>query len=238
MIIFPAIDLYGGKAVRLIKGDYEKMTVYSDDPLAVAKDFVRQGATHVHMVDLAGARDGGTPHLDVVARVARETPLFVEIGGGIRNMETAGRYLAAGIDRVILGTAAATDPAFLAEAVAAFGKKVAVGADVRDGRIAVKGWRETSAETLDDFMARMEKVGVSAVICTDISRDGMMGGANIALYKELSEKYRVDITASGGVSGIDDIRKLKAAGLAAAIIGKAYYTGAIDIKAAVGEAEA
>lgn len=237
MILFPAIDLFDGKAVRLVKGDYEKMTVYSEDPVSVAEDFVRQGATHIHMVDLEGARDGGTPNLDIVARVAKETPLFVEIGGGIRDMDTAKKYLDEGVDRVILGTAAVTDPAFLKAAVETFGEKIAVGADVRDGYIAVKGWRETSAETLDAFMRRMETVGVTTVICTDISRDGMMGGANIGLYKELSEKYKVDITASGGVSDMTDITRLKAAGLYAAIIGKAYYTGAIDLAAAIREAD-
>ena len=189
------------------------------------------------MVDLEGARDGGTPNLDIVARVAKETPLFVEIGGGIRDMDTAKKYLDEGVDRVILGTAAVTDPAFLKAAVETFGEKIAVGADVRDGYIAVKGWRETSAETLDAFMRRMETVGVTTVICTDISRDGMMGGANIGLYKELSEKYKVDITASGGVSDMTDITRLKAAGLYAAIIGKAYYTGAIDLAAAIREAD-
>ena len=233
MILFPAIDLYEKKAVRLLKGDYRQMTVYSDDPLAVARDFVRQGATHIHMVDLEGARDGTTPNLDVVRQIAAQTPLFVEIGGGIRDMATVQRYLDAGAGRVILGTAAVEDAAFLAQAVAAYGAQIAVGADVRDGRIAIRGWLETADVTLDAFFARMQALGVQAVICTDISRDGAMRGTNRALYQQLSQKYALNITASGGVSGLDDVRALRQMGLYGAIIGKAYYTGAIDLAQAI-----
>ncbi len=233
MILFPAIDLYEKKAVRLLKGDYRQMTVYSDDPLAVAQDFVRQGATHIHMVDLEGARDGTTPNLDVVRQVAAQTPLFVEIGGGIRDMATVQRYLDAGAGRVILGTAAVQDAAFLAQAVAAYGAHIAVGADVRDGRIAIRGWLETADVTLDAFFARMQALGVQTVICTDISRDGAMRGTNRALYRQLSQKYFLNITASGGVSDLDDVRALRQMGLYGAIIGRAYYTGAIDLAQAI-----
>lgn len=232
MIIFPAIDLYDGKAVRLYKGDYKNMTVYSDDPLSVARDFEEAGATHVHMVDLEGAKDGTSPNLDIVARVARETALFVEIGGGIRSMETVKKYADAGVRRVILGTAAVNDPDFLRAAVAEYGELISVGADVKDGYIAIKGWLEQSNVTLDEFVSQMQSIGVRHMICTDISRDGAMRGTNLELYRQLSAKYSMDITASGGVSTLEDVRALREMELYGAIIGKAYYTG--DIK--LGEA--
>lgn len=233
MILFPAIDLYEKKAVRLYKGDYANMTVYSDDPLSVARDFESAGCTHIHMVDLEGARDGTTPHLDVVEKIARQTSLFVEIGGGIRTMDTVEQYLRAGVDRVILGTAAVKDENFLREAAARCGKKLSVGADVKDGYIAIRGWRETAAVTLEDFLKKMESIGVEHIICTDISRDGAMQGTNLALYRRLSRQFSMDITASGGVSTLEDIRRLRQMDLYGAIIGKAYYTGAIDLKEAL-----
>ena len=233
MIIFPAIDLYDKKAVRLYRGDYREMTVYSEDPLSVARAFEEAGATHIHMVDLEGARDGSTPNLSVVASVARETSLFVEIGGGIRDMATVERYFDAGVSRVILGTAAVNDRAFLAQAVEKYGERIAVGADVKDGYIAIKGWLETSAVTLDTFLSDMEAMGVKTVICTDISKDGAMKGTNRALYKRLSERYKIDIVASGGVSGMEDVKALREMELYGAIIGKAYYTGDIDLREAL-----
>ena len=233
MILFPAIDLYEKKAVRLYKGDYQNMTVYSHNPIEIARDFENCGATHIHMVDLEGAKDGTTPNLSIVEQVAKETALFVEIGGGIRNMETVERYLSAGVGRVILGTAAVKDPDFLRAASAAFPGKIAVGADVKDGFIAIKGWREQSELTLDQFLEQMEAMGIRNVICTDISRDGAMRGTNLELYRELSRKYKMDITASGGVSTLEDVRQLRRMDLYGAIIGKAYYTGAIDLKEAI-----
>ncbi|MBQ9086620.1 MAG: 1-(5-phosphoribosyl)-5-[Clostridia bacterium] len=233
MIIFPAIDLYDKKAVRLYRGDYREMTVYSNDPLSVAKSFEKKGATHIHMVDLEGARDGTTPNLGVVEQVARTTSLFVEIGGGIRDMETVEKYFAAGVSRVILGTAAVNDRAFLAKAVEAYGEKIAVGADVKDGYIAIKGWLEKSQVTLDAFLSDMETLGVKTVICTDISKDGAMRGTNRELYQSLSERYSIDLVASGGVSDLEDIQALRDMNLYGAIIGKAYYTGAIDLKEAL-----
>ncbi len=233
MIIFPAIDLYEKKAVRLYRGDYNNMTVYSENPVEVAKEFARLGATHIHLVDLEGARDGSTPNLSVVEQIVRETGLFAEIGGGIRSMETVKRYLDAGVSRVILGTAAVSDGEFLRQAVSTYGEKIAVGADVRDGYIAIKGWLETSALTLEEFLARMQEIGVSTVICTDISRDGAMQGTNRALYKQLSETYRLNIVASGGVSTVEDIKALREMELYGAIIGKAYYTGAIALDEAI-----
>lgn len=233
MILFPAIDLYEKKAVRLYKGDYQQMTVYSENPIEIAQAFSSAGATHIHMVDLEGAKDGTTPNLSVVEQVARETDLFVEIGGGIRSMDTVARYLDCGVSRVILGTAAVTDPAFLETAVKTYGDKIAVGADVKDGMIAIKGWLESSSYTLEAFMERLEALGVSNVICTDISKDGAMKGTNRQLYRDLSKKYSVSITASGGVSTLDDIKALRKMDLYGAIIGKAYYTGAIDLKQAL-----
>ena len=233
MILLPAIDLYEKKAVRLYKGDYENMTVYSENPIEIARDFEACGCRYIHMVDLEGAKDGATPNLSIVEQVAQETSLFVEIGGGIRTMETVERYLNAGVSRVILGTAAVNDEAFLKAAVSKFGENIAVGADVKDGYIAIKGWLEKSAITLEDFLQKMEAIGVKNIICTDISKDGAMRGTNLALYRQLSQKYKMDITASGGVSTLEDIRQLRQMDLYGAIIGKAYYTGAIDLREAL-----
>ncbi len=233
MIILPAIDLYEGKAVRLYKGDYENMTVYSDNPVEIAEDFKNCGATHIHMVDLEGAKDGTTPNLDIVKQVAEETGLFVEIGGGIRSMETVEAYLSAGVSRVILGTAAVNDEEFLKKAVAEYGSAIAVGADVTDGYVAIKGWLEKSQYTLDQFMEKMQGLGVETIICTDISKDGAMKGTNLELYRELSEKFSMNIIASGGVSSMEDVRELRMMDVHGAIIGKAYYTGAIDLKEAI-----
>lgn len=233
MIILPAIDLLGRKAVRLLKGDYNQVTVYSDSPLEVAEKFKSLGATHIHMVDLDGAKYGTAPNMDIVAEVAEKTGFFIEIGGGIRSMETVKKYIDAGISRVILGTAAICDEDFLKEAVNAYGEKIAVGADVKDGKIAVKGWLEQSDVTLDEFFLKMQDLGVKNIICTDISRDGAMRGTNLELYRELSAKYSLDITASGGVSSIEDVKRLREMNLYGAIIGKAYYTGAVDLKEAI-----
>ena len=233
MIIFPAIDLYDKKAVRLLHGDYSKMTVYSNNPIEIARDFEAQGAGHIHLVDLEGAKNANTPNIDIVAQIARETSLFCEIGGGIRDMETVDRYISCGVDRVIIGTAAVTDRPFLEAAVKKYGDKIAVGADFKDGYIAIKGWLEKSEYTLDAFLSEMKQAGIKTVIITDISKDGAMKGTNLELYKRLSSQYSLDITASGGVSSMDDIIKLRDMGLYAAIIGKAYYVKSISIKEAV-----
>ena len=236
MLIFPAIDLFDGKAVRLFKGDYAQMTVYNENPVAVARDFSAAGATCLHLVDLEGAKNGTTPNLETVRKIINETSLFTEIGGGIRNMDTVRAYLEVGVDRVILGTAAVTDEAFLREAVATYGERVAVGVDIKDGRVAIKGWTEKSELDAFDFCRHLEELGVSTVICTDISKDGAMKGTNRELYRELSAKFHMDIVASGGVSDMEDIRALTAMNLYGAIIGKAYYTGAIDLAEAIKEA--
>ena len=233
MILFPAIDLFEGKAVRLYKGDYAQMTVYSEHPEEIARDFAACGATHIHLVDLEGARSGTTPNLDTVLKIRESTGLFCEIGGGVRSMEIVERYLSAGLDRVILGTAAIENEDFLRSAVEKYGDKIATGADIRDGYVSVKGWTEQSGVTLEAFCEKMEEIGVSTVICTDISRDGAMRGTNREMYRMLSGKFRLNITASGGVSTLEDVRSLRAMNLYGAIIGKAYYTGDINLKEAV-----
>ena len=237
MRIFPAIDLYDGKAVRLYKGDYEKMTVYSENPIEIARDFESKGAKYIHMVDLEGAKDGTTPNLNIVKQIANETQLFVEIGGGIRSIETVKTYLENGVDRVILGTAAVNDEEFLKTAVTEYGDKIAVGVDIKDGFVAIKGWTEKSQYSCNDFCKKMQDIGVKYIICTDISKDCAMQGTNRELYKELSERFSVNITASGGVSSIEDIKALRKLDLYGAIIGKAYYIGAIDLKEALEAAE-
>lgn len=233
MLIYPAIDLFDGKAVRLYKGDYAQMTVYSDDPVSVALDFQNSGAQWIHLVDLQGAKSGNTDNLSTIRAIQKATNLRCEVGGGIRNMETVETYLTAGIDRVILGTAAATDDAFLRQAVQRWGEKIAVGIDIKDGFVAIKGWTEKSLLTAEEFFRHVQSVGVRTCICTDISRDGTMQGTNHALYRSLSQAYHMNIIASGGVSTLEDVKILARLGLHGAIIGKAYYTGAINLKTAI-----
>lgn len=233
MKIFPAIDLFGGQAVRLYQGDYDKMTVYDPEPLNTVRRFEAAGASCLHLVDLEGAKSGETTNLATIEAIAQKTKLFMEVGGGIRNMETIQRYLDAGANRVILGTAAATDPDFTALAVQTYGEKIAVGADLKNGKIAIHGWLETAQESWDVFLARMESLGVGTVICTDISKDGAMEGTNHKLYAALSARYDMNIIASGGVTSLEDVKALRKAGASGAIIGKALYTGAIDLAEAV-----
>ena len=234
MNLFPAIDLYGGKAVRLYKGNYNEMTVYNDDPVAVAKDFEACGAKYIHLVDLEGAKTGETPNLDVISRIVSETNLLAEVGGGIRSMQTIEKYISAGVSRVILGTAAVTNQSFLMAALLKYGKAIAVGVDIRDGFVAINGWTENSALRYEEFMDKLVMLGVSTVIVTDISRDGAMKGTNRSLYAELAEKFpMLNVIASGGVSSLDDVSALNKMDIYGAIIGKAYYTGAIDLKEAV-----
>jgi len=233
MLIYPAIDLYEGKAVRLFKGDYAQMTVYSENPTDVALDFKKAGATHIHLVDLEGAKSGTTPNLDTVCKIKAIAGLFCEVGGGIRSMEIVDRYIDAGVDRVILGTAAVTNPEFLQAAVKKHGSKIAVGVDIKEGKVAIKGWTEKSELDAFDFCESLQKLGVDTLIITDISLDGAMKGTNVPLYKELSQKFNMQIIASGGVSSMDDVIRLRKLDMYGAIIGKAYYTGAIDLKEAI-----
>ncbi len=231
--LFPAIDLVKGQAVRLVKGDYNQMTVYSSDPAGVAKSFREAGAECLHLVDLEGARDGNTPNIDTVKEIIRRSELFTEIGGGIRSEETVRAYLDAGAGRVILGTAALKDPEFLDRMLDKYKEKIAVGVDFRDGKVAVKGWLELSDVSCFDFCESLEKRGVRTVICTDISKDGLLGGTNLALYREMVSRFSMDLTASGGVSSLDDVRQLCDMGIYGAILGKALYTGMLDLGEAV-----
>ena len=232
MIIFPAIDIIGGKAVRLYRGDYDKKTVYGE-PLDVAKDFFLLGAKNIHIVDLDGAKTGDTPNFDLICKIKEKTGLFTEVGGGIRDEKTIEKYLSAGIDRVILGTVAVKNPDFVKSAVAKHKDKIAVGIDVKDCFVAVKGWTEKSDKRLFGFCAEMVDIGVKTVICTDISKDGALSGTNSEMYKSLSQKFPINFIASGGVSTLSDVKTLKDLGIYGAIIGKAYYTGDIDLKKAI-----
>ena len=237
MLIFPAIDLFNGKAVRLYKGDYNQMTLYSDSPEKLAAEFEKAGAGGLHLVDLEGARSGETPNLESINHIRKSTNLFTELGGGIRDMDTIRRYLDLGIDRVILGTAAVTNPEFAKLAASQYGEKIAVGVDLKNGKAAIRGWTEESAVSGLDLLSRMAGFGIQTAIVTDISRDGAMQGANIALYAELTQKTGMNIIASGGVSSLEDVKALRKLNLYGAIIGKAYYSGAIDLSAAVRCAE-
>ena len=237
MILFPAIDLYEGKAVRLFKGRYDDMTIYSEDPGSIGEDFKACGASHIHIVDLEGAKEGTTPNFDTVCDIKNRSGCFCEIGGGIRSMDVVRKYVEAGIDRVILGTAAVTDRDFLEEALDAYGDKIAVGVDIRDGCVSIKGWTQDSGLDAFDFCADMQQLGVKTLIVTDISKDGAMKGTNRMLYKELTSRFDLQITATGGVSSMEDVQALAEMDLYGAIIGKAYYIGAIDLKEAVRAAE-
>lgn len=235
MQIFPAIDLRGGQVVRLYQGDYDKETVYARDPCAVARDFLAAGAKYLHVVDLDGARDGTLANFDTIAAIARQGGLYIEVGGGIRTEDRIRQYLDLGVGRCILGTIAVRDFDFTARMARKYGDKIAVGVDARDGCVAVSGWKEISAERGVDFCRRLRDAGVRTVIYTDISRDGAEAGANLDLYRELAEIDGLDITASGGVSSMEELRELRRIGTKAAILGKALYTGRLDLKTVISE---
>jgi len=233
MIIYPAIDLYEGKAVRLKRGDYAEMTVYSKDPVSVARGFREAGATAAHIVDLEGARYGKPANFGVIERIAAESGLAVQVGGGIRTAEVVEKYLNVGVRRVILGTAAVSEPGFLAKMVSSYGDAIAVSADLMDGFVAVKGWTETSDRDALGFCHAVEELGVQTLICTDISKDGLLEGTNIELYRTLREKLAIALIASGGITSVDEITALSALGMDGAILGKALYTGNIDLAEAI-----
>lgn len=233
MIILPAIDIIDGKAVRLVQGDYDKKTVYSDEPVKLAIAFHMLGADEVHLVDLDGARDGGTPNFETVRSIVEATELRAEIGGGIRDEETVKKYLDIGVSRVILGTAAVQNRPLLRELAAKYGDRIAVGVDVKDGFAAIKGWKEITDTRLEDLLLELDAMGVKTVICTDISKDGAMSGTNRELYSSLSGKYRMKIIASGGVSSLEDIAALRDMGVYGAIIGKAIYNGTVELQDAL-----
>lgn len=235
MQIFPAIDLRGGQVVRLYQGDYDQETVYGADPCAQAMAFIRAGAQYLHVVDLDGARDGDMANFDSIAAIAKQGGLYIEAGGGIRTEERIRRYLDAGVRRCILGTAAVKDFAFTARMAQKYGEQIAVGVDARDGYVAVNGWKELSRERGMDFCRRLRDAGVKTVIYTDISRDGAGRGTNLELYEELVQIEGLDITASGGVSSLEELRRLERAGVRAAILGKALYDGRLDLRTVVEE---
>lgn len=233
MYLFPAIDLIGGQAVRLVKGDYNQKTVYSNSPVEVAKGFFEAGAEYLHVVDLDGAKSGNTDNISVIADIIKESGLKVEVGGGIRSEEVIKKYIDAGVYRVILGTVAVTDPDFCREMTKKYGDKIAVGVDIKDGLVAIKGWTQVADKTCFDFCKELEEMGVKTVICTDISKDGLLSGTNLELYRELQGKFNIDFTASGGVSSLEDIKALMQIGVYGAILGQALYTGDVDLKEAV-----
>ena len=235
MQIFPAIDLRGGQVVRLYQGDYDQETVYAADPCAVARDFLAAGARYLHVVDLDGARDGTLANFETIAALVRQGGLYIEVGGGIRTEERIRRYLDLGVGRCILGTIAVKDFAFTERMAQKYGDRIAVGVDARDGFVAVSGWKELSEERGVDFCRRLRDAGVKTVIYTDISRDGAEQGTNLDLYRELSEIQGLDITASGGVSSIEELKELQRIGTRAAILGKALYTGRLDLKTVIAE---
>lgn len=236
MKIFPAIDLMGGQAVRLMQGDYAKKTVYSDSPVSVAASFAECGASCLHLVDLDGAKDGTLANFDTVRQILSATGMFAEIGGGVRTEERILRYLDAGAGRVILGTAAIRDPDFTARMVSKYGERIAVGVDARDGFVATDGWLNTSSTDSFAFCRTLREMGVSTVIYTDIACDGAMRGTNLPAYERLSGIEGLNVVASGGVSSLSEIRKLSAMNLAGAILGKALYTGALDLREALAAA--
>ena len=233
MDLFPAIDLLGGKAVRLLHGNYNDITVYSERPFDVACEFKKVGADYLHLVDLDGAKNGDTTNFELIKKIVSDSGLKVEVGGGIRNMEAVERYISLGVIRVIIGTAAVTDPDFLADAIKKYGEKIAVAVDIKDGFVATHGWLQTSKESCFDFCQRLQDLGVKTVICTDISKDGAMQGANNDLYKSLVQMFSMDIIASGGVSSIDDLISISKTGVKGAILGKSIYSGSIELKTAI-----
>ena len=235
MQIFPAIDLSGGQVVRLYQGDYDKMTVYGADPCAVARGFIAAGADYLHVVDLDGAKDGTLANFESIAAIAKQGGLYIEVGGGIRTEERIRQYLDLGVGRCILGTIAVKDFDFTARMARKYGDAIAVGVDARDGFVAINGWKELSSETGIDFCRRLRDVGVKTVIYTDISRDGAEKGTNLELYRQLAQIEGLNITASGGVSSLEELRELRRIGTHAAILGKALYTGRLELKTVIEE---
>ena len=237
MKIYPAIDIRGGNVVRLLQGDYDRETVYSLNPVEVARKFKEAGATCLHVVDLDGALEGDLINKDIIKRIVSETGLYVEAGGGVRSLQRIEQYLSAGVSRVILGSAAAENFTLVVDAVKFFGGKVAVGVDAKDGKVAVHGWKKVTDIDAVDFCRKLREVGLHTVIYTDISRDCMLGGANLAAYEELVKIKGLRIIASGGISGTDEIKKLTAMNVRGVVLGKALYDGVLDLKKTIEECQ-
>jgi len=233
MTIYPAIDLYEGKAVRLKRGDYEQMTIYSDDPVSVALGFKENGATALHVVDLEGARIGKPVNYQMIKKIAAETGMFIQVGGGIRNQETINRYLGIGINRVILGTAAVSKPDLMREMAEKYDNAVAISVDIKEGFVAIKGWTEVSNQNALNFCSAVENLGVQTLICTDVTKDGMLKGTNMELYHVLRSKLIIELIASGGITTLEEIKTLSKQGIDGAILGRAIYTGDINLNEAV-----
>ena len=231
MQLFPAIDLRDGKVVRLTQGDYDRMTVYGEDPCAQARKFLEAGAKNLHVVDLDGAKDGTLSNYEAIAALAKKGGLYIEVGGGIRTEERIETYLSLGVGRCILGSVAVTDFDFTARMLKRYGDRITVGVDAKDGYVAIHGWKEVSTEQGVDFCKRLAEAGCRAIIYTDIACDGAMQGTNLALYRQLqAEVPGVAFTASGGISSEAELEELDRMGVAAAILGKSLYTGALDLK--------
>ena len=233
MQIYPATDILGGKVVRLTKGDYNQVKIYADSPAEMALEFMKDGATNLHMVDLDGAKDGAPVNFDAIKEAAQIKNLFIEVGGGIRDMKRVEDYLNLGVKRVILGTAAIRNYPFVEEAVKEFGDAIAVGVDAKEGFVAVSGWQETTSVKSVEFCKKLRDTGVATVIYTDISKDGMLSGTNLDIYKELSAIEGLQIVASGGITYADEIKKLNEMGIYGAIVGKAVYEGKLSLKDAL-----
>lgn len=233
MKLYPAIDLRGGQAVRLYQGDYDQMTVYNADPVAQARQFIEAGAKYLHVVDLDGAKDDTTANMQTIAAIARLGGLKIEVGGGIRDEDRIRQYLELGVDRCILGTVAVKNFAFTEQMARTYGARIAVGVDMKNGLVAVNGWKEVTPEPGVEFCRRCAAAGVGAIIATDISRDGTMQGTNLELYRELLNIPGIEVTASGGIARMEELAELQAMGCHAAILGKSIYTGAIDLADAV-----
>jgi len=236
MQIIPAIDLKNGKCVRLLQGKKDRETIYSDDPVQMALRWQREGATYLHLIDLDGAFEGQSRNVEAIRSIVEATDVPAELGGGIRTMGTISRLLSLGLDRVILGTVAITEPDLVRRAIERFGpKKIVVGIDAKKGKVAVKGWEETSEVSALELALRMKAFSVERIIYTDISRDGMMTSPNAAATKQLARQSGLKVIASGGISSLGDVQKvadLEPYGVDGMIIGKALYEGAIDLKEA------
>lgn len=240
MKIFPAIDLRGGKCVRLVQGDFNRETVYSDDAAATALRWQAAGATFLHVVDLDGAREGHPKNLDAIKKILDAVTIPIEVGGGIRTLDDIDALLTLGVSRVILGSVAVENFNLVAQAVARFDDRIVVGIDARAGKVAVHGWERSSTVTAAELAKKIADIGVSTIIFTDISKDGMLSGVDAKTFAELAKSSGADVVASGGVKSIDDIRALKAvesSGVVGVIVGKAIYTGALDLSAAIAIAE-
>ena len=238
MVILPAIDIKDGECVRLLKGDFGTVEKVAEDPLQTAWSFEAAGAQWIHMVDLDGAKSGGLVNQEIFLTVASETHLQVEVGGGIRTMESVDFYLSRGISRVILGSAALSDPQLVRQAVERYGERIAVGIDAKDGMVAAEGWLEESKVHYLELAKKMEEIGVKYIVFTDISKDGTLAGPNLVQLEAISQAVSCEIIASGGIKSLEDIRTLRSRGLYGAICGKSLYRGTLDLREAVQAAEA